>query len=160
MHTVSDQELANVPIGRILCIDYGTKRIGLALSDPFQMLASTYSTITNSGTDSVANSINDITEKESVKALVVGMPYNMDGTQSDRTKQVKDFVIILREKIPHPLMEWDERWSSVSAEKMMIEMGQSPSRNRHKVDQVAAAIVLQNFLDRLDRFKKTQQTKD
>ena len=160
MHTVSDQELAKVPIGRILCIDFGTKRIGLALSDPFQMLASTYRTLKNSGTDSVANSINDIIDIESVKALVVGMPYNMDGTNSDRTEQVKEFANYVSGKISIQLLEWDERWSSVSAEKMMIETGQSPSRNRHKVDQVAAAFILQNFLDRLDRFKKTQQTQD
>lgn len=154
MHTISDQELDNVPIGRILCVDFGTKRIGLAMSDPSQMLASIHSTINNSGTEAVLKSLNQIIKNESIVILIIGMPYNMDGSQSDRTRQVKLFAEKLSDYISIPLFEWDERWSTVSAEKVMIETGRSPSKNRHKVDQVAAAIILQNFLERLDIFKK------
>jgi putative holliday junction resolvase len=155
MHTVNDQELEKIPLGRILCIDFGTKRIGLAKSDPSQMLASSHSTISNFGTNIVLESLHNIIEEESVITMVVGMPYNMDGSKSDRTKQVELFVEKLKNEFPIPILEWDERWSSISAEKVMIETGRSPSKNRHKVDQVAAAIILQSFLERLDRFKKS-----
>lgn len=156
MKAINDQELAQLPQGRILGIDFGTKRIGIALSDPFQILASSHSTIRYEGAGKLLASLRPILEENDVKTIVIGMPYNMDGSESDRTRKVKAFVDTLSQHFTMPLIEWDERWSSISAEKAMIESGRSPSRNREKVDQIAAAIILQNFLDRLDRFRKSR----
>jgi len=154
MSSVTNKELSQIPLGRILCIDYGTKRVGWAMSDPGQILASSYDTLTPKNKNSLANSINNVVAAESVVAVVVGMPFNMDGSLSDRTKEVKEFVKSLENQIKLPLLEWDERWSSVSAEKMLIETGQQPSRNKKRVDQVAAAFILQAFLDRLANYKR------
>ena len=154
MSFVTNKELSQIPLGRILCIDYGTKRVGLAMSDPSQILASSFNTLTPKNKANLANSLSEIIDAESVIAMVVGMPYNMNGTQSGRTKEVKEFVNQLKKQHVLPIIEWDERWSSISAEKALIEIGQSPSRNKKRVDQVAAAFILQAFLDRLANFKK------
>jgi putative holliday junction resolvase len=154
MSSVTNNELSKIPLGRILCIDYGTKRVGLAMSDPGQILASSYDTLTPKNKNNLANSLTEIISAQSIVAVIVGMPYNMNGTLSDRTKEVKEFANNLGKLIDLPLIEWDERWSSVSAEKMLIETGQSPSRNKKRVDQVAAAFILQAFLDRLANYKR------
>jgi len=151
----TENEIAKLPSGRILGIDYGQKRVGLALSDPSQFLASTLKTI-NSKSTNVIQTIASIAHEESVVAIVIGLPYNMDGSIGRKGEDVKHFISALCEKVDIPVIQWDERWSTVSAHKELVGLGKSPSKNRHRVDQIAAAIILQSFLDRLKRIRQEQ----
>lgn len=148
--------LLGIRSGRILGIDYGRKRIGLAMSDPFQMMASTLDTLDNAEHSLAIDKVAAIVRDNDVRAIVVGKPLHMSGDEGEMTTQVREFAGALEDKIDIPIFLWDERWTTKSAEKLLIETGRSPSRNRHKIDQVAAAYLLQSFLDRITFLKKQQ----
>mgnify|MGYP006306184091 CR=1 FL=1 len=133
--------------GRILAIDFGTKRVGLALSDLSQFLASPFMTIENKGYDSLVRGIVDIVTREDVKGIIVGNPLNMDGTGSEMAKRSARLAKKLSNAVPVPVLMWDERLTSQSAHDMLIQTGQSPSKQRNRIDQIAAAFLLQSFLD-------------
>jgi len=139
-----------------LGIDYGRKRIGLAMSDPMQMVAGTLKTVTNrSKIDRVAAYISDTAQDHNVVAMVIGLPLHMTGEESEMARDVDEFITQLEAQSQLPIFKWDERWTTSSAEKLLIETGKSPSRSRDKIDQVAAAFLLQNFLDRLSFLRKS-----
>lgn len=156
MNTQNDL-LEKLPPGRILAIDYGTRRIGLAMSDPSQFLASSLETIHNRGVNDFVQKIIPILKENGVIAVVIGMPYNMKGDIGERGKQVREFSNSIRKGIDIPVLTWDERLSTVSAEKAMIATNKSPSKHRHKIDQVAAAFILQAFLDRLSYLRRSSK---
>jgi putative holliday junction resolvase len=142
--------------GRILGIDFGEKRIGLAISDPFQMMASTLATIQNKGLTSSIAQIGLQIQTHTISAVVIGKPLHMSGEPSLMSQKSEEFARLFSEtKKDAPVFLWDERWTTASAEKLMIETGKSPSLNRHKIDQIAAAYLLQSFLDRLDFIKRS-----
>ncbi len=151
-------ELHSVPCGRLLGIDYGQRRIGLALSDPSQFLSSTYKTIENKKSKTALKEISDIAVSQNISAIVIGLPLHMNGSVGERAQQVIQFQVDLAKQIDVPYFFWDERWSTASAEKSMLETGKSPSRNRDKIDQVAAAFILQSFLDRINYMRRNQET--
>lgn len=151
--------LKSIAPGRILGIDFGEKRIGLALSDPFQMTASPLETVPNRNMETSVAQIAETALRHAAKALVVGKPLHMSGESSAMSLKVEAFAQQLAEALTDtPVFFWDERWSTASAEKIMIETGQSPSRNRQKIDQVAAAYMLTGFLQRLDILKRSAGT--
>jgi len=143
-----------ISTGRILGIDYGKKRIGLALSDPFQMLAATLKTVLNTNAARVTMDIEEIIREHNVQAVIAGHPLHMTGDESEMAAKVVEFMQALDERLKMPIFLWDERWTTVSAEKLLVETGQSPSHNRHKIDQIAAAYLLQSFLDRMSYLKR------
>lgn len=130
---------------RILGIDYGEKRVGLALSDLLQMIASPFKTIPNNS--SLLLSLKNIIDEREVEKVVVGMPIGMKGQETRQTKLVKAFVTRLEDCHISVELE-DERLSSVSAEKSLILQGIKTGHNKGLIDQTAAAIILQLYLDR------------
>ena len=129
---------------RILGIDYGEKRVGLALSDPMQMIASPYKTIPNNPDLIVA--IQSIMKAEIVEFVVVGLPKGMKGQETAQTKHVNSFVENLNQNdIKVELV--DERLTSISAKKALVEQGIKTGHNKGLIDQTAAAIILQQYLD-------------
>ena len=154
MQKIPDKHLQDLPIGRILSIDYGEKRIGIALSDPLQSLSTGLSTIQNKNRQLIVDEICRMADDNQVVAIVVGFPLNMNGRISKAALQVEELANQLREKIDLPLFLWDERWTTKSAHSLMHQLGKSPSRHKDKVDQIASAILLQSFLDRLERVRK------
>jgi len=140
--------------GRLLSIDYGKQRIGVAMSDPMQMLASSLCTIHNTGAQKSVNELVEICKKNEIITIVVGMPINMNGSYGDSAQAARDFANALQQKITIPVLHWDERWTTVSAQKSLISQGKSPSQNRDRIDQIAAAFLLQAFLDRLAFVRK------
>lgn len=148
------EAILSISTGRILGIDYGTKRIGLALSDPFQMLAATLKTVLNKDAAGAISEIEKLIKENNVQAIIAGHPLHMTGDESEMAAHVIKFLQKLDDRINMPIFMWDERWTTVSAEKLLIETGRSPSQSRHKIDQLAAAYLLQSFLDRMSYLKR------
>ncbi|MBC8197711.1 MAG: Holliday junction resolvase RuvX [Candidatus Marinimicrobia bacterium] len=134
-------------MNRILGVDYGERRIGLALSDPLNIFAKPFRTIDRKITPDFYYEIKKVITENSVNQLVVGMPLNMKGLDSKQTIIVRDFVESLKCKVSIPIHILDERLSSKSAEQSLIFQNESPSRNKANIDSTAACLILQEFLD-------------
>ena len=134
-------------MGRLLAIDYGARRVGLALSDPLKMIASPYRTIINKNTTILIEEIERIIAAEDVELTIMGLPLGMAGQKTEQTKKVEKFVDKLTDRGIIIKYE-DERWSSVAAKRSMKEQNIKSGYNKDLVDQTAAAIFLQQYLDR------------
>ena len=134
-------------LNRILGIDYGIRRIGLALSDPLNIIARPLSFLDRKEVTDIYSSLKAIIEKNNVSQLVIGLPLNMKGGDSAQTKLTREFAAQLKQNVDIPVMFQDERLSSVTAEKSLIQQERSPSKNKGMVDQTAAAVFLQEYLD-------------
>ena len=134
-------------MGRLLAIDYGARRVGLALSDPLKMIASPYRTIINNNNTILIEEIETIIATEDVELTIIGLPLGMAGQKTEQTKKVEEFVDKLTDR--GIIIEYeDERWSSVAAKRSMKEQNIKSGHNKDLVDQTAAAIFLQQYLDR------------
>ena len=134
-------------MGRLLAIDYGARRVGLALSDPLKMIASPYRTIINNNNTILIEEIEKIIAAEDVELTIIGLPLGMAGQKTEQTKKVEEFVDKLTDRGIIIKYE-DERWSSVAAKRSMKEQNIKSGHNKDLVDQTAAAIFLQQYLDR------------
>ncbi len=143
------KDLKTVPQGRLLGVDYGEKRIGCALSDPTQMLASPLVTLDYLGSKQIFRELRRVIKEYNAVAIVIGMPLHLDGRIGDKAAQVKEFAEQAKNRLSISVYLWDERWTTVNAEKSMQARGLSPSKHRDRIDKVAAAFILQGFLDRL-----------
>ncbi|GGO93691.1 Holliday junction resolvase RuvX [Stakelama pacifica] len=134
--------------GRLLGLDVGTKTIGTALCDAGWSFA-TPATLIRRGKFSRDKAVLvDMTIKQFVKGLVIGLPLNMDGSDSPRTQSVRAFARNM-EDLNLPILLWDERWSTAAVERAMIEQDTSRARRAEKVDNAAAAYILQGAIDSL-----------
>ena len=133
---------------RIVGIDYGKKRTGIAISDPLSIFASALETVPSA---SVIAYLKNYTQRENVKMFVVGYPLNMDNEPSEGAKYVDQFLNLLKKHFPDiPVILEDERFTSKMAFQAMIDGGVKKMARRDKsmVDKISAAIILQSFLDR------------
>ena len=137
-------------MGRYLGIDNGEKRVGLALSDPLKIIATPFRTLLVHNTNQVIRELDKIIDEQDVDLIVVGNPLGMKGQQTVQTKRVMEFTDKLRD-IGYKVMLEDERLSSVSAKRIMIEQEIKTGYNKELIDQTAAAIILQQFLDKQSR---------
>jgi putative Holliday junction resolvase len=137
-------------MGRVLGIDYGDSRIGLAMSDPLKIIASPFKTIRNEGNKKCLQVFQSLIKEKDVEAIVVGLPIGLKGQETVQTKKVREFVNLLY-ALKLPIHLEDERLSSVSAEKSMIQQNIKTGHNKGLIDQRAAAIILQQFLDKQNR---------
>ena len=137
-------------MGRVLGIDYGDSRIGLAMSDPLKIIASPFKTIRNEGNEKCLQVFQSLIKEKDVEAIVVGLPIGLKGQETVQTKKVREFVNLLY-ALKLPIHLEDERLSSVSAEKSMIQQNIKTGHNKGLIDQRAAAIILQQFLDKRNR---------
>jgi putative Holliday junction resolvase len=133
---------------RTLGLDHGTKRIGVALSDELQMLASPLEYIPAEPFPAVLERLKALIREKEVGQIVVGMPRNMDGSYGEAAAKVREFVTVLREALPPvPLRTWDERLTSKQANRVLVQGNVRRDERKEKVDAMAAAILLQSFLD-------------
>ena len=130
---------------RILAIDYGEKRVGIALSDPLRIISKPFCVLENN--ENLFVDINKIISEQQVEKIVLGIPYNLKGEDSHKTIEVKQFGEELKGKISLPIIFWDERYSTVEANESLEKMGYSVMEARKVVDKVAASIILKNFLE-------------
>ncbi|MDR2816437.1 MAG: Holliday junction resolvase RuvX [Proteiniphilum sp.] len=134
-------------MGRLLSIDYGKKRTGIAVSDPLQIIANGLTTVKTSG---VFDFLNEYLQKENVSCIVVGLPTQMDNEPSENMKRVEPFVNRLRKLYPQiPVEYWDERFSSKMAAQTMRDAGlkKKDRQNKELVDEISAVIILQGYME-------------
>ncbi|NJB67731.1 putative Holliday junction resolvase [Desulfobaculum xiamenense] len=131
---------------RILGIDFGLKRVGLAITDGLGMMAFPYKTIVRTTRDALFAELADILEKERVEAIVLGLPLSMDGEETLITRQVLNFKASLARRTSLPIHLVDERLSSVAAEEDLIEAGMKRGKIKKVLDQQAAVRILESHL--------------
>lgn len=132
---------------RVLAIDHGTKRMGIALSDPDGMIALPLEFIPAEPFRPFLERLKELIREKQVELVLIGLPRNMDGSYGPAAAKVREFVAVLKETIAIPIQTWDERLTSVQANRMLIEGHVRRKERKTKVDQAAAAILLQSFLD-------------
>ena len=141
---------ANAPVA---AIDLGTKTIGLAISDRSLSFAHPRPVIMRKKFTVDAGQLLKALDADGVGALAVGLPINMDGTEGPRAQASRAFVRNLRPMTELPILFWDERLSTVAAERALIEMDVSRRKRDERIDSAAAAFILQGVLDRLRRLR-------
>ncbi|MBQ2896704.1 MAG: Holliday junction resolvase RuvX [Clostridia bacterium] len=134
---------------RILGVDYGEKRTGIAISDALGMTAQGVKTIFESYLVKVAKEVSNIAKELDAEKIVVGLPKNMDGTIGFRGEATYSFIEELKKETDLPIITWDERLSTVSAIKSLNETNTRGKKRKDVVDTVAAMYILQNYLDSL-----------
>lgn len=133
---------------KILAVDIGERRVGLALSDELGMLAHPFKTLQWSGLLNFITSIKQIITSENIDKLVIGIPYTLNGGLSEKTTEIKKIVDQIRNQIDVEVIEIDERLTTKMAIQALHAVGKKPSKNRNTIDQVAAVYILQSYLDR------------
>ncbi len=136
---------------RTLAIDHGTKRVGLALSDETGTIAQPLNFISAQPAAKLLDSLKQIVAERKAEAIVVGMPRNMDGSYGPAAEKTREFVAALQQVVTVPVHVWDERLTSVQANRFLIEAGVRREKRKERVDQTAAAILLQSYLDHASR---------
>jgi putative Holliday junction resolvase len=134
------------PSGRLLALDLGDRRIGVAVSDPTGFLASALQVLPSVGRARDAAEVARIAAEEQVDAVVVGVPVNMDGSYGPQAEKSRKFGAALEQR-GLPIVYWDERLTTVEAQRYLRETGVGRQRRRETLDAAAAAILLQSYLD-------------
>ena len=132
---------------RVLGVDYGDVRIGLALSDLTKTIASPYETYTRQNLNKDLQYLADLIKEKEVKVVVFGLPLNMDGSEGVRVEKTKKFALKLSELVDCKFEFVDERLSSVSAENILLSADVSRAKRKQVIDKLAATIILQEYLD-------------
>jgi putative holliday junction resolvase len=133
---------------RIMGIDFGDSRIGIAMSDPMGWTAQGMETIEwRENMKKPAERIRQLSKEYTVDKIVVGFPKNMNGTVGPRGEKTLEFIKVLSEYIDVDIVQWDERLSTVAANRTMHEIGMKTSKKKKVVDQIAAVFILQGYLD-------------
>ena len=134
---------------RIMSLDVGSRTIGIACSDALFMTAQGIETIRRTSLEKDFNRLQELIAEYEVHELVVGMPKNMNGTKGERAEKTEEFVEKMKEVIDLPVSYWDERLSTVMAERQLIAADVSRKKRKSVIDKMAAVVILQGYLDRL-----------
>ena len=135
--------------GPLLGIDLGDRRVGLSISDRTQSIASNYSTIQKKKFSVFSLDLKSIIDKEIICGIVIGLPLNMDGSEGPKCQSARDFAKNFSNIVDLPITFWDERLTTVAAERSLLSADLSRKKRRQVIDSVAAVLILQNLLDRL-----------
>lgn len=135
--------------GRILALDVGERRIGVALSDLSRILATPHTTIHATPVTIFFKKLNQIITQENVCQVVVGLPISLNGQEGPQAQRIRVFIETLAAQVTLPIATCDERYTSAEAERIMIEAGLRPEQRKARIDEVAASIILQDYLTML-----------
>ena len=135
--------------GRILSVDFGDTRTGLAVSDISRYLASGIGYVSPGGIVKTADKVAEVASEQRASAIIVGLPKNMDGSEGFRAERVREFADLLRERLSLPVVMFDERMTTMAASRFLNETGTRGAKRKTVVDTLSAQIILQNALDRL-----------
>ena len=134
---------------RALGIDYGDVRVGLALSDLTQTIAKPFKTLIYNDLDHLISQIQEIVNEQDIEIIVIGIPYNMKGEDTQQTIKVKEFASLVDKNLEVDIKFIDERLTSYEAEQVMHKMNIKTGFNKAKIDKIAASIILQEYLQTL-----------
>lgn len=137
--------------GRVLALDIGTHRIGMALSDVMRIIASPHGYLKRTKFEDDINELLSIIEEQQVTQLVVGLPKRLDGSHGNMADQAKQFTNEIKTRAGIHVKMWDERFSTHAAERVLIEGNVRRSKRKEKIDQTAAVWFLQGYLDQQNR---------
>lgn len=134
-------------MGRVLGLDYGRKRVGVAVSDPLGLTAQPMDTWTGFSDRELVEKIRHLISDQDIHTIVIGEPKTLKGEKKEMSVRVFRFVALLRQTLSIPVCQVDERFTSVIAEKVLRDSGLQPSRHKEKIDRIAAVLILQTYLD-------------
>lgn len=146
---MADFQEALGPMSAIAGLDLGTKTIGIAVSDQMRSTASPLRTLKRTKFSADAKALIAVFDDRAIGGLILGLPRNMDGSEGPRCQSTRAFARNLAPHFPHPISFWDERLSTVAAEKALLEADTTRKRRAEVIDHVAAGYILQGALDRL-----------
>jgi len=132
---------------RKMALDYGEVRIGIAFSDMLNIIANGYETYTRKELQTDIEYLANLAKEKEVDTIVIGLPINMDGTEGERALATRTFGDLLNKRTNLPIKYLDERLTSVSAERMLIEADMRREKRKQVIDKISATIILQNYLD-------------
>lgn len=135
-------------VGRIMALDPGVKRMGVAMSDELGLIAQPLETHSCSSPDAVVDHVRCLVETHGVTEVVVGLPIRLNGEPGPAAERVRGFIERLEQALDVPIVPWDERLTSKAAERMLIQADVSRRKRKGAVDRVAATVLLQSYLDR------------
>lgn len=133
--------------GRVMALDLGSKRIGVAVCDPTRTIAQSYGVIKRKSRVEDFERYEQIIAEEDITLLIVGLPTRIDGSDSDTAVWIRDYIEEFSNRIDIPVEFWDESYTTVMAEESLRQRGKRGKKARERVDAVAAAIILQSYLD-------------
>lgn len=132
---------------RIAAIDFGTVRIGIAITDPGQSFASPYENYTRRGKDGDRRRFQRLVAEENVTLFVVGLPVHLDGRESEKSRQAREFGVWLQEVTGVPVVFFDERFTTCEAEEFLLNSQMTRKRRKERLDMLAAQILLTSYLE-------------
>jgi putative Holliday junction resolvase len=132
---------------RILALDHGTRRVGVAVSDEMHLIAQPLEYIAPEPFADFLARLKEILREKEIELIVIGLPRNMDGSYGPAALKVQEFAAALKDAVAIPLQLWDERLTTSQAQKYLIQGGVRRDQRKEKVDKTAAAILLQSYLD-------------
>ena len=132
---------------RVLAIDHGTVRMGIAMSDELKMIAQPLEFIPAEPYSGFLDRLRELLREYEVELILLGMPRNMDGSYGPAAEKVRQFIEQLEQEVAVPVRTWDERLSSAQANRVLIQANVSRKKRKSNVDKMAAAIILQGYLD-------------
>ncbi|HDP69358.1 MAG TPA: Holliday junction resolvase RuvX [Actinobacteria bacterium] len=136
---------------RKIGLDVGSRRTGVALSDALCVTAQPFTTIYRSNFDDEVKTLRKLIEDHNVNEVIVGIPYSLNGTVGPQAQLVIDYIAKLRDNLNIPVLEWDERLTTVLAERSLASANLSHNKKKKLVDKVAAALILQSYLDSVQK---------
>lgn len=149
-----DAFLEAAPRGALIGLDLGTKTIGVAVSDGLRAIATPLETVARKKFTLDAERLIALIAERAIAGVVLGLPFNMDGSEGPRAQSTRAFARNLAQKIAQPILFWDERLSTVAVERALLEADASRKRRAEVVDKMAAAYILQGALDRMSQIRR------
>lgn len=140
---------------RILGLDYGSKRIGVAVSDELEITAQGLTTITRKNQKNDLDEITKVVRTYSVEKIVIGYPIKLDGSEGIQCEKISRFTKLLEAKLHLPVIKWDETLTTKEAEEILIQAHVRKEKRKHVVDKLAATLILQGYLDHRNRMRKS-----
>ena len=144
---ISTFNAALPPHGRLIALDVGKKRVGVAVSDAMRMVATGQEKLARQPAKAFMAALEALYAQEAAVGMLIGLPLSMDGSDSSQTQSVRQLAKNIEQQYDWPLLLWDERLSTVAAERAMIEADLSRAKRKSIVDQIAAAYILQGYLN-------------
>ena len=147
-------------MGRIIALDVGSKRVGFAVSDEMGVIATPRGILHRQSYNKDAAAVSELIEREQAERVIVGLPTGLSGRPTEQTRRAERFAEMLASRLPVPVELWDERLTTVMARRIRPSSMRTPTREAESVDAIAAALILQSYLDRRSQSSPSASSSD